>query len=151
MRASTALYQWLLPQTKDEASPLFGASLFRSLRGSVDSARKVIRVDCYNGLFVRSSGVAPAPEEQERNVRFIIQCFVSPDAASPSESELLKLEEAKDEAFLMARTIFQNMADEDNWLQYGVCTVYGDEFENTEETLGTTLRAVTYFFGEVNR
>lgn len=148
MRSRNALYSWLEPQTNDPDSPLYGAALFRSLRGSVDAARKVVRVDCYNGRFVLTAD--SNVEEEEQEVGFVIQCFVAPDAAGAGESELSKLEEAKDEAFAMAREIYLKLAAEDQWPSYGVCNVYGDEFENTEETLGAHLRAVTYLFGTVN-
>lgn len=146
MHSRDALYNWLqeLIDNAADDTPLKDAVLFRNLRGSVDEAKKVIRVDCYGGEMAFTN----FPSDEEFDVDFIIQFFVTPDTAGDNETEIGKLDQAKDLSFQMMRTVFRSMKTEVNWS--GIKDADGSEWENTEESLGTVMRAVTYFFGKVN-
>lgn len=149
MTPRDALYDWLgdLIDNAADDTPLKDAVLFRNLRGNVETTQKIVRVDCYGGRRV------PATDDQckEIDVDAIVQFWFTPDVPEEGETELEKLDEAKDASYAMACVVIDAAhLSTGQTLNGQVDIVQGDEWENTEETLGTTLRAVTYWFLKIN-
>lgn len=125
----------------DVTSPLFGASSFRNLRGSVDAAAKVIRVEVFTGELTR----ADADRDTEKMIEAEIQCWVTP--VSTTESDL---DTATDESFDMAKTLHDAIADNPG-LDGTVCDAQFRKFETGFANIGSTRMGVTYLDGLINQ
>lgn len=125
----------------DPEDPLYGAESFRNLRGSVDDAQKVVRIDVLEGEMCLTA----EPIREELNVRFTAQFWVTPEG-----DELTDLDDATDESFDMARQFFRAMAT-DPGLSGGVCDSDASVFETGDANLGTIKRGVTYLDGTINQ
>lgn len=123
------------------SSPLDGAVSARNLRTSVDSADKVVRVECFEG----SLSVSNDPKFTEQEVKATIQCWVL-----PAGTEQADLDDATDESFEMARTIFEAIVATPH-LDGTVCDAKFSEFETGYANLGATPRGVTYLDGMLNQ
>jgi hypothetical protein len=149
MTPRDALYDWLQGLIDDAAddTPLKDAVLFRNLRGSVETAQKIVRVDCYGGRRVPATDV----QCKEQDVDAIVQFWYTLDLPGTGEVELEKLDAAKDASYEMFCVACDaSKLSTGQTLAGRVDLVDGDEWENTEETLGTVLRAVTYWFVKIN-
>jgi hypothetical protein len=124
-----------------DGSPLHGAESFRNLRSPVDETTKVIRVECFVGQHVMTTETV----RKEANVRFTVQCWVTPESGEQTD-----IDAAVDESFDMSRILFEAIAS-DTSLSGGVCDAYCDEFETGEANLGTIRRGVTFLDGLINR
>lgn len=122
-------------------TPLYEAVSARNLRTSVDSATKVIRVECFAGEFVRTAET----KRSELNVKSLIQTFVTP--AGTEESDL---DDATDLSFDMAKVIHDAIADHPD-LDGTVCDAQFREFETGYANLGTMRRGTTYLDGTINQ
>jgi hypothetical protein len=116
--------------------------VFRSLRTSVDEARKVVRVECFTGEL-------DVGEREENNVQSTIQCWVLPDFDSYG-TEQEAIDAAADESFDMAKAIYTAIAPNMD-LNGMVCTADFREFETGQAKLGSAQRGVTYLDGVINR
>lgn len=145
MISRDALYSFIESLITDAApdTPLEDAESFRSLRGSVNEAVKVVRVDCFSGIF--NVGEAKL---SERDVDFVIEFFVTPSEATEDADALAQLDAAKDLSFEMARTVFNEMATKQGWAT--ICDAFGNEFDTATANLGGKERGATYFYGKVN-
>lgn len=136
-----AFYTFLesLIQEVGSDSPLSGAQSFRSLRASVDEAERIIRVDYFSGKFVPANEAA----ESEREVKLVVECFVT-----PKDDSEMELQRAKIESTRMAKAIFMAYATQIGWTN--ACDVQGDEFDADVASFGTVLRGATYLYPTVN-
>lgn len=142
MIARDALYDFIqtLIDGSSSGDALYGAESFRNLRGTVNEAVKVVRVDVLEGLMA----VTDEPIRQEQGVAFTVQFWCTPES-----TELSDLDDAKDTSFDMARQFFDAL-HENQSLSGSVCMADADVFETGEANLGSSLRGVTYLDGEVN-
>ncbi len=142
MIARNALYTFIeaLIDGSELSDALSGAESFRNLRGDVNTAAKIVRVDVLDGVMA----VTDEPIQQEQGVGFTIQFWCTPEG-----TELTDLDDAKDTSFDMARQFFDAL-HENQSLSGAVCLADADVFETGEANLGATLRGVTYLDGEVN-
>ena len=145
MITRNALYDFIenLIRDADAGTALDEAFTFRNLRTSVDDARKLIRVECFDGQHAMTAESC----RKELGVSFTIQCWVLPDEELP---EQIAIDEAIDLSFDMSRQIFEGIAS-DTSLNGAVCDSYANEFETGESNLGTTRRGVTYLDGIINQ
>lgn len=137
-----ALYDFIdtLIDNAGEGTPLENAVIFPNIRGSVDDADKVVRVECFNG----NHAMTDEDRRKELRVQFTIQCWVK-----PTGDDLTDIDTAVDLSFEMSRTIFRAIAS-DTSLNNKVCDCYADEFETGEANLGATRRGVTFLDGTIN-
>jgi hypothetical protein len=145
--AHSALYEFIemfIESINDAAHPLYGAETLRSLKKSLEETPKVVRVGCNSGMFNISSEDAC----KQKDVDFVIECFVTP---SDAENEAVK-DEALDESFGMAQAIFTRlMESEGQTLSAKVSMVDGNEYDKDFATLGGVERGATYFYGKINK
>lgn len=145
MISQDALYTWLgtLIAAADVGTPLKDATLFNNIRSSVDAATKVIRVDCYSGRLTLTTETS----REEQDVDFVIQCVVTPEAATESLDEQQQIDIAKAAALEMVKVIFRAMAATG---VPSVCQAYGDEFDIGQPDFGSQKRGAAYFYGKIN-
>lgn len=143
MIARDALYTFIesLITAAAPSSALFDAASFRNLRGAVDTAQKVVRVECLEGELVLTDEAA----RKEMNVRSTIQTY-----CLPTDLEETSLDDAADTSFEMAREIYEAVAGDPS-LNAGVCDAQFREFETGHANLGATRYGVTWLDGIINK
>ena len=125
-----------------EEDALFGTSSFRSLKGSVDEAVKVVRCDCFSGRFAKSG----ESHCEETDVDFVVEFYVT-----PNEETLEAQDAAKDLSLVMAKQFYDKLTDRDGVTLRGkVNIVNSDEFDTDMASLGAVLRGATYLYGKIN-
>ena len=120
---------------------LFDAVSYRNLRGDINTATRIVRIECIIGKMCMTTET----KRQELNVESTIQCWVMPSGTEESD-----LDTAMDASFEMAREIFEGIAS-DTALGGAVCDAYFDEFETGYANLGAARRGVTYLDGTINQ
>lgn len=143
--AHKALYDFIesLIENAGADTPLFEAKSFRTLRGNVDEAKKIVRVYADGGFHQ----VSKDPESKQKGVDFLIQCIVTPDDDSEWE-----LEVAIDVSFGMSQQIFQSlMSGAGMTLSSKVCTLDGNEYWKDVANMGGQDRGASYHKGVINR
>lgn len=142
MISQEALYDFVdaLITNAPPNDPLYEAVSLRNLRGSVDVARKVVRVECSTGQF----NVANEAFRTEVNVQGTIQCWVLP--ISTDEADIYA---ASIEAHTMTKHISGVIAlfpDLDNT----ICFAEFRDWETGYASLGSSRRGVSYLDGIIN-
>lgn len=143
MITRNALYDFVdaLIEAAPQSSPLSDARSFRSLRGSIDDAVRIVRVEVTEGYHALSSD----PKLKELRVQAVIQCWVLPEDDSEAA-----LDDATDESFEMSRAIFEAVAQSSH-LSGKVCDTDFQQFETGYANLGSIRRGVTYLDGVINQ
>lgn len=143
MITRNALYDFVeaLIDAAVDGDALFDAVSFRNLRGSVNEAPKVVRVECIAGEL----NLSAEAKRKELNVEGTVQCWVQPATAEETD-----LDDAMDAAFDMAQAIHGAIANDPS-LSGAVCDAQFREFETGYANLGAARRGVTYLDGVINR
>jgi hypothetical protein len=152
MISRNALYNFLesvieTATAAEDDSPLKGAVSFRSLRGSVDEAKKVVRVDCYSGRVAKTDETRC----RETDVDFVIEFYVTPDEATGELSALELQDAAVDLSFEMLYEAFDKLTDSAGvTLNGNVDHLNTGEFDTGTANLGTISRGASYLYGKIN-
>lgn len=145
MTPKNALYQVIenAIKTVGNSSPLVGAVTLRSLKGSVDEASKVVRVQ---SLLSGQMSPVDEPQRQYNDADYIVQCFCKPDGDTLKEED-----EALEKSLEMAYAIFR-IINSNYSLDGAVCDAAEElgGFDCDYETLGGQRFASTYLYGKFN-
>ena len=149
MISRNALYTFLEAKIAAAAidSPLKGAISFRSLRGQVNKAAKVIRVDCFSGRVAKTSDT----QCREADVDFVIEFYVTPALKTADVSELEQQDAAIDLSFEMLYEAFDKLTDSaGTTLNGAVENLSTGEFDTGTANLGGVPRGASYLYGKIN-
>lgn len=147
MITRNALYSFIesviTESAETEDAPMKSAVSFRSLKGNVDEAAKVVRCDCFSGRFAKSAD----PRCEETDVDFIVEFFVT-----PADDSLTAMDAAKDLSFEMAKQFYNRLTDSDGQTLKNLVdrVTGGDEFDTDIANLGGINRGATYIYGKLN-
>lgn len=123
------------------ADALYQAISYRNLRGPVDAATKVVRVECSTGQHCMTE----EDKRKELNVQATIQTYCLPTTTDEAD-----LDDAMDTSFDMSRQIFVRIATDPN-LNGSVCDSYFDDFETGYANLVGTRFGCTWLDGLINQ